>query len=46
MGLAIARQVVEAHGGRISVVQDGRRKRGACFQLLLPRKRSRATIYG
>jgi signal transduction histidine kinase len=45
MGLTIARQMVEAHGGRISVIQDGRRK-GASFQVLLPRKRSRATIYG
>jgi signal transduction histidine kinase len=44
MGLTIARQVVEAHGGRISVILDGRRK-GANFQILLPRKRSRATIY-
>lgn len=44
MGLTIARQLVEAHGGRISVILDGRRK-GANFQLLLPRKRSRATIY-
>jgi signal transduction histidine kinase len=45
MGLTIARQVVEAHGGRINVILDGRRK-GASFQVLLPRKRSRATIYG
>src|SRR5262249_40124233 len=45
MGLTIARQMVEAHGGRISVIIDGRRK-GAAFQILLPRKRSRATIYG
>ena len=45
MGLTIARQMVEAHGGRINVIVDGRRK-GAAFQVLLPRKRSRATIYG
>jgi signal transduction histidine kinase len=45
MGLTIARQMVEAHGGHISAIIDGRRK-GAAFQLLLPRKRSRATIYG
>jgi signal transduction histidine kinase len=45
MGLTIARQMVETHGGRISVIMDGRRK-GANFQILLPRKRSRATIYG
>jgi signal transduction histidine kinase len=45
MGLTIARQMVESHGGRISAIIDGRRK-GAAFQILLPRKRSRATIYG
>lgn len=45
MGLTIARQLVESHGGHISVIIDGRRK-GAVFQTLLPRKRSRATIYG
>lgn len=46
MGLTIARQMVEAHGGSINVILDRRRKAGACFQILLPRKRSRATIYG
>jgi len=45
MGLTIARQLAEAHGGRINLIIDGRRK-GAAFQILLPRKRSRATIYG
>lgn len=45
MGLTIARQMVESHGGSINVILDGRRK-GASFQVLLPRKRSRATIYG
>jgi len=45
MGLTIARQMSEAHGGQISVILDGRRK-GANFQILLPRKKSRATIYG
>jgi signal transduction histidine kinase len=44
MGLSIARQVVETHGGKINVLIDGRRS-GANFQLLLPRKRSRATVY-
>jgi signal transduction histidine kinase len=45
MGLTIARQLVTAHGGKISVIVDGRRK-GAAFQILLQRKRSRATIHG
>ena len=45
MGLTIARQLVEAHGGRISLLIDGRRRQGAAFQILFPRKRSRATIY-
>jgi C4-dicarboxylate-specific signal transduction histidine kinase len=44
MGLTIARQLVEAHGGRIHLILDGRR-RGANFRIVLPRKRSRATIY-
>lgn len=44
MGLTIARQVVVAHGGRIHLILDGRR-RGANFRITLPRKRSRATIY-
>jgi signal transduction histidine kinase len=44
MGLTIAQQLVESHGGRIHLLQDGRR-RGANFRILLPRKRSRATVY-
>ena len=44
MGLTIARQMVEAHGGRIVVITDARR-RGANFLLTLNRKRSRATSY-
>ena len=44
MGLTIARQLVEAHGGQIHLILDGRR-RGANFRIVLPRKRSRATIY-
>jgi signal transduction histidine kinase len=44
MGLTIARQLVEAHGGRIHLLMD-RRRRGANFRIVLPRKRSRATIY-
>jgi signal transduction histidine kinase len=44
MGLTIARQLVESHGGCIHLLLDGRR-RGANFRILLPRKRSRATLY-
>jgi signal transduction histidine kinase len=44
MGLTIARQMVEAHGGRISLITDARR-RGANFLVTLSRKRSRATGY-
>jgi signal transduction histidine kinase len=44
MGLTIARQILGTHGGRIGLIVDGRR-RGATFQILLPRKRSRATPY-
>jgi len=42
MGLTIARQVVEAHGGRIGLITDARR-RGTNFLITLTRKRSRAT---
>jgi signal transduction histidine kinase len=44
MGLTIARQMVEAHGGRIGLITDARR-RGANFLVTLSRKRSRATAY-
>jgi signal transduction histidine kinase len=44
MGLTIARRLLEAHGGSIHLIQDGRR-RGANFRVRLPRKRSRATFY-
>jgi signal transduction histidine kinase len=44
MGLTIARNIVESHGGQLYLLQDGRR-RGANFRLLLPRKRPRATYY-
>jgi signal transduction histidine kinase len=43
MGLAIARNLVTLHGGHIAVVTDGRR-RGANIRIILPRKRSRATV--
>jgi len=42
MGLTIARTMVRSHGGDLSLSTDGRR-RGACFIITLPRKRSRAT---
>jgi signal transduction histidine kinase len=44
MGLTIARQIVEAHGGRIGLITDARRN-GANFLVTLTRKRSRATGY-
>jgi C4-dicarboxylate-specific signal transduction histidine kinase len=43
MGLAIAERLVTLSGGDISLIVDGRR-RGANFQVSLPRKRSRATF--
>jgi signal transduction histidine kinase len=43
MGLAIARAIVELHRGDITVVHD-RRRRGAAFRILLPRKRARSTV--
>lgn len=45
MGLTLARRIVEAHGGHMHVILDGRRK-GANLRVLLPRKRSRATFGG
>ncbi len=43
MGLTLARRIVEAHGGQIHVIIDGRRK-GANLRVSLTRKRSRATF--
>jgi signal transduction histidine kinase len=40
MGLAVARALLEVHGGEISIIHDGRRG-GAAFRILLPRKRAR-----
>jgi signal transduction histidine kinase len=44
MGLTIARNLIEQHGGSIRVLTDGRR-RGTRVRLVLPRKRSRATVH-
>jgi hypothetical protein len=43
MGMAAARSIVEANGGRMELVRD-RRRRGTTIRVLLPRKRSRATL--
>lgn len=43
MGLTIARDLVELHGGSIHVVRDARRT-GATVRIHLPKRRSRATI--
>lgn len=43
MGLTIARSIVALHGGSIEVLTDQRR-RGANIRVVLPRRRSRATI--
>lgn len=45
MGLTIGKRLVESHGGKISVILDGRRV-GANIRIVLPRKRSRATFHG
>lgn len=42
MGLTIARSILETHGGSITHVTD-RRRRGAAFRIVLPRKKSRST---
>jgi signal transduction histidine kinase len=36
LGMAIAKRIIESHGGRISVVEIGNR-RGAVFSIMLPR---------
>lgn len=41
LGLAVARELVTTHGGRIEVL--GRRRKGAHIRFDLPRKRSRGT---
>ena len=42
LGLAIARELVEAHGGHISVVAEGGGATGAHFRVTLPRRSARA----
>jgi signal transduction histidine kinase len=42
MGLAIAKRILEDHGGSIEVLID-RRKKGASFRIVLSRKKARAT---
>ena len=42
--LTIARSIVQLHGGEIHALTDGRRS-GASIRILLPRKRSRATVH-
>lgn len=44
MGLTIARDIVQLHGGTIEVMTD-RRRSGANIRVLLPMKRSRATVH-
>ena len=44
MGLTIARNIVTFHGGEIEIITD-RRRRGANIRVMLPRKRSRATMH-
>jgi len=44
MGLTIARNIVIFHGGEIAITTD-RRRRGANIRVVLPRKRSRATMH-
>jgi signal transduction histidine kinase len=41
LGLPIARQIVESHGGRIEVVR--RPEKGTIFRILLPRRHERAS---
>jgi hypothetical protein len=42
MGLTVARSIIEGHGGSIVLIND-RRRNGAAFRILLPRKKARAT---
>jgi len=44
MGLTIAMDILKLYGGQIQVISD-RRRRGANIRILLPRKRSRATVH-
>lgn len=43
IGLSAARSIIESNGGKIELLRD-RRRRGTGLRILLPRKRSRATL--
>lgn len=44
LGMAIAKRIIESHGGRISVLDGGKGKGGAAFAMVLPHVRSRERL--